>query len=126
MNQNNKTVLYFRNKNYGRQTYSSEIFDNIKNNPMGIRFPKITNNPLDAVKIKQYHNIDDILNDEDFIICTKDSFTYDELHMIQDIIYAHGRHIYGDEKTIKLVRKIENMLIEGRYLPEDETSIIKK
>ena len=50
------------------------------------------------------------------------SFTEFELKMIEDIVYAHGRYIYGDERVMTLIHKIETMLVNKIYLSEDETN----
>ena len=60
------------------------------------------------------------------MILTDSSFTESELKMIQDLVYAHGRQIYGDKKVMNLVNKIEQLLMTKYYLPDDKNEIINK
>lgn len=111
----NKIRLYFRNKYSRDNVFSSEIFDNLNSK-------LIIENPH-----RVYHDMYDILNDSDtFTVFTDNSFTQKELHMMQDVIFAHGRHVYGDERVNSVVCKIERLLLTGCYLPENKNEIIKK
>lgn len=120
----NKIRLYFRSKHSRNHVFSSELFDR------SASFAYIRRKSSDMhapVNLKKYENLNDVLNDADsFTVCTDDSFTERELIMMQDIICASGREIYGDEKVTKLVHKIETMIMNGSYLPENKNEIIKK
>ena len=121
-----KIRLYFRNKRFHNFMYSSEVFDNSNESLLIFDQTQIDDESTHKVKFKECHSIDDVLNNADiFTICTDDSFTRSELMMIQDVIYASGRKVYDDEKVLSVVRKIESMLINGTYLPEDKNDIIK-
>jgi hypothetical protein len=122
--QKNKNVLYFKHKQ-DSNIFSSEIFDN--GGTISIRDSTVINaKPEDILSYKTYTDINAILNDDSFVIFTDNSFTKSELKMIEDVIYAHGRHVYGDERVITLIHKIEKMFMDNCYLPQDETKIIRK
>ena len=122
----NKTILYFKCKQSPMNVFSSEIFDNNEQRAIFMRTSKNNIESSDNITFKEYHNINDVLQDESCIILTDDSFSISELKMIEDVIYAHGRHVYGDERVINIVHKIENMIMNKHYLPDDKTKIIRK
>ena len=114
--QNNKIRLYFKNKHSKNQVFSSEIFDNYNSEISVINSKDFFTTENKNLTIKKYHNINEILNNaDDFMILTDASFTESELKMIQDVVYANGRHIYGNEKVIKIVHKIDQLLMSGYY-----------
>lgn len=119
----NKTRLYFKSK-YCNKLFSSEIFDKKDNNNLHIRF--LTNLNDNEVEVKTYNNIYEILNDENFTICTDNSFTEKELIAIRQLICARCSGIYDNETLVHILYKIETMLMSGTYLPDDENEIIRK
>lgn len=118
-------TIYFKNKYHTNTMFSSEIFDTRGRISMA-EPPKSNSKPDDKIKFKEYRNINEILNDDSFIICTDDSFTENELHLIQNVIFTHGGHVYGDETVMNVFHKIEKMLARGIYLPDDKSKIIRK
>ena len=123
-NNKDKIKVYFRSKHHPKEIFSSEIFDKCQG---GVSICEATGIPDNNLTYKRYYNINDILNDgENFIICTDDSFTKSELMMIEDVVYASGRQVYSDEQVMAMIHKIENMIMNGVYLPNDKNEIIKK
>ena len=125
--QKNKTRLYFRSRHSRNHIFSSEIFDNHDGEISVVDSRDFFTTENKKLTIKKYRNINEILNDaDDFAILTDAAFTESELKMIQDVVYASGRHVYGNEKVMKIVHKIEQLLMTGNYLPDDKNEIIKK
>ena len=125
--QKNKTRLYFRSKHLSNHVFSSEIFDNHDGEISVVDSRDFFTLENKKLTIKKYHNINEILNDAyTFTILTDGSFTESELKMMRDIVYANGAHMYGDEKVMKIVHKIEQLLMSGNYLPDNKNEIINK
>lgn len=119
--------IYFKSKHHGGQCFSNEIF----NQPYGrvnmLEPIKDLKSPCDTLTIREYINISQVIEDNEmFMILTDSSFTESELKMIQNLVYAHGRQIYGDKKVMNLVNKIEQLLMTRYYLPDDKNEIINK
>lgn len=124
----NKIILYFKNKNNRKETFSSEIFNN--NGRISIlQRPDINSKPEDFIQLKHYDSIDEVLNDADtFFVCTENSFTEKELTTIKDIlsISIDAVNYYKPEFIESLIRKINDMIFHGEYLPDDKNNIIRK
>ena len=119
--------IYFKSKYHGGQCFSNEIFNQPYGRVKMLEPIKDLKSPCDKLTIREYININQIIDDNEmFMILTDASFTESELKMIRDLIYAHGRHIYGDKKVMNLVNKIEQLLMTRHYLPDNKDEIINK
>ena len=119
--------IYFKSKHHGGQCFSNEIFNQQYGRVNMLEPMKDLNTSCDKLTIREYININQVIDDDEmFMILTDASFTETELKMIQDLVYAHGRHIYGDEKAMNLVNKIEQLLMTRCYLPDNKDEIINK
>lgn len=119
--------IYFKTKGYGNAIFSNDIFKEPGGKISLIDSLNLFNDLNNETGIRNYTNLQQIIEDDKkFMILTDASFTESELKMIQDLVYAHGRHIYGDKKVMNLVNKIEHLLMTRCYLPDNKDEIINK
>ena len=116
------THIYFKNKISG-----DVIKDTVFVNNARIKFKSL--NPFDEeVKVESYTK-DDCFSSDEFNILTDDSFTKNELTLIYNSVLMSYEHFYdlsGKMECKTLIDKINKMLFERKYLPDNENEIIKK